>query len=153
MPYKEGDWFAIPLGDGTFVAARVARATKKGKVILGYFFGPPFRSLPDVGSISKLQPQEAILVARLGDLRLVRGEWPVLGQNDWNRESWPMPVLVSRNILSGKTLGRVYSDTDPSELISESVIPSQEADGLWSDGVFGADLIVTRLESILKQKP
>jgi hypothetical protein len=150
LTYKEGDWFVVPLGDGTFLPARVARATKKGKVILGYFFGSVFPSVPSIESVSRLRPQEAMWVTIFGDLRLIRGQWPVIGQDKWDRALWPMPVFVSRNILTGKLLGRVYSDDDPVRLLGESVLSTQEAEGMWEDGVAGADFVVERLHRLLK---
>jgi hypothetical protein len=61
-----------------------------------------------------------------------------------------MPVFVSRNILTGKLLGRVYSDDDPVRLLGESVLSTQEAEGMWEDGVAGADFVVERLHRLLK---
>jgi hypothetical protein len=151
LTYKEGDWFAVPLGDGTFLAGRVARATKKGKVILGYFFGSVFPSVPSIEVVSELRPEAAIWVTRFGDLGLIRGEWPVIGQGSWDRATWAIPVFVSHNILRGRSFGRTYSDADPGAMVHESPISSQEAEGMWEDGVAGAGFVVTRLKRLVKE--
>ena len=66
MPtYGEGDWFAVPLREGGFAAGVVARANPKA-VLLGYFFGPRRAAVPSVEEVSRLRPDDAVLVGKFG---------------------------------------------------------------------------------------
>src|SRR5687768_5375020 len=82
LPYKEGDWFAVPLRDGGWAVGRVARMPpppKRGIHLLGYFFGPRRDRVPALDDVADLAPEAAISIERFSDLGLVRGTWPVLG--------------------------------------------------------------------------
>jgi hypothetical protein len=70
LPYREGTWFAIPLETGGFGVGVVARATKRGKVILAYFFGPHRSEVPSLDEVERLSPEDAVAVAHVGDLGL-----------------------------------------------------------------------------------
>src|SRR5580658_8156552 len=80
LPNREGTLFAVPLRGGGFAVGVVARATNKGKVILCYFFGPRRDSIPALNDMVKLKPESAICVLRIGDLGLINGEWPIIGE-------------------------------------------------------------------------
>lgn len=123
LPYQEGTWFAVPLQHGGFALGVVARATRYGKVILCYFFGPRRKTLPTLSDAESLRPENAAGVWRVGDLGLVNGSWPILGSYpSWNRLEWPMPDYVRRD--SARRAWRVqYSDTNPNEIISEEREP------------------------------
>lgn len=147
LPYREGTWFAVPLCKGGFAVGLVARATKKGKVILCYFFGPRRTSIPVLAEVQNLDPGKAILVVRVGDLSLIRGEWPIIGQSEsWNRSDWPMPVFVRRDPLSRKAWRMYFSDDDPLLLIKEEPEPYDSS--LPEFGVLGAgaaELVLTKI--------
>ena len=133
-PYNEGALFFVPLRNGGYARGVVARSGSQGKVLLGYFFGPRLPSI-EVAELSNLDPSEAILCLRFGDLGLVNGEWPIWGSiPEWNRSEWPMPDFVRKDPLGRKQSMLVrYSDTDPSQIEIES--PASDA------GAFGADLM------------
>lgn len=48
LNYKEGDWFAVPLGGAGYALGLVARVGRRG-VTFGYFFGPRRVTLLCVG--------------------------------------------------------------------------------------------------------
>ena len=120
LPYSEGTWFAIPLRNGGLGVGVVARATRKGRVILAYFFGPRRGAVPSLNELEHLEPDKAVLVIRVGDLGLIDGTWPIIGKLDnWERSSWPMPIFVRSDDLSRKAWKVYYSDTDPGLVVSE----------------------------------
>src|SRR3954471_347393 len=116
LPYSEGTWFAVPLGKGEYCIGVVARAAPRGCVMLCYFFGPRRCSLPSLSEVEDLRAGDAVLVARVGDLALVQGDWPVLGQPKiWRRQDWPMPFFIRRAEFSARAWKVHYSDHDPAE--------------------------------------
>lgn len=153
LPYREGDWFAVPLPSGGFASGIVARTTKKGRVLLGYFFGPR-RPAPE--SLVKLEaesPESAILVARFGDLSLIRGEWPILGRSHaWDRTEWSMPAFVRRDPLSGRTSRVEYADEDPNAVLKLTPLGPGEDEALQVDSVYGAGAVEMHLDQLLPSK-
>jgi Immunity protein 26 len=138
LPYREGTWFAVPLRKGGFAIGVVARATRSGKVILCYFFGPRQDSVPPLLEAERLAPGDAIRVVRVGDLSLIRGEWPIIGNSRiWDRASWPMPPFVRRSELSRRAWRVYYSDQDPNLVLGEEPEP-YETTVLEPDAVYGA---------------
>jgi len=150
LPYREGTWFAVPLEDGGYAIGRVARATNKGKVILCYFFGSRHGSLPTIADVEDLQPNNAIGVWTIGDLSLMRKEWPILGETtNWYRSEWPMPVFVRVHPLTGKRRRIYYSDDDPNkEVLDEPDEPIQRE--LEPDRLRGAGAVEIALTQLLK---
>ena len=81
--YREGDWFAAPLGDGTYVLGRIARHSKG--IIFGYFFAPPFDHAPTLEEAAGRRAEESFTQFLFSHLGLRDGTWSVLGQTgDWN---------------------------------------------------------------------
>lgn len=147
LPYCEGTWFGVPLRQGGFAVGVVARATTEGKVILCYFFGPRLTVVPELAELDRLRPHEAVRVVRVGDLSLIRGEWPIIGKTiSWKRSDWPMPPFVRRSELSRKAWRVQYSDADPNAIDHEE--PEQYESTLERDAVLGsgaAELVLTKV--------
>ena len=147
LPYREGTWFGVPLRQGGFAVGLVARATAKGKVILCYFFGSRHTTVPALPEVERLKPSDAIRIIRVGDLGLIRGEWPIIGQaNSWERSHWPMPPFARLDPLSRKAWRVYHSDSDPNLIDREE--PEQYESTLEDDGLFGAgaaELVLTKL--------
>ena len=76
-PYREGDWFAIPLGDGRFAAGIVTHGTRKA--IFGSFFGPARSAIPQLEDLAALRPADALWSGRFSDRAIVQQRWPVIG--------------------------------------------------------------------------
>jgi hypothetical protein len=92
VPYREGDWFAVPLQGGGYSVGIVARKPRNGDILLGYFFGPRRLNVPVLDEVHKYKASNAMLVRMFGDTALKRGEWPVLGTVEpWDTHLWPMP--------------------------------------------------------------
>jgi hypothetical protein len=149
LPYTEGTVFLVPLKNGGHARGVVARATAKGKVLLGYFFGPPVAS-NDVVQFDDLKAANALLRARFGDLGLINGEWSIKGTvPNWNRSEWPMPDFVRRDPLSRlKPILVRYSDTDPMHVITE--IPVEDDIGLETDALSGYRAIEIKLNKLIE---
>ena len=124
LNYSEGTWFAVTLTGGGFGVGVVARATKKGRVILVYLFGPKREAVPSLSEVAGLDPSAAVAVIRIGDLHLIDGKWPILGRSpEWQRENWPMPMFTRKPPFLNHAYNIRYSDVDPSCEISETKVP------------------------------
>jgi hypothetical protein len=150
VSYREGCVFAVPLRNGEFTTGVVARVTAKnngGAVLLGYFFGPKYKSVPTNEVIDSLNPCKAIKVLRFGDLSLQSGEWPVIGDiYEWKREEWALPDFVRRDDISRRAWRVSYSDDNLVQPVKEeSVSPDSvlERDAMYGSGA--VELLLTRL--------
>ena len=117
LPYREGTWFGVPLRTGGYGLGIVARLKGDG-VAFGYFFGPRRDSVPSVTEVENLSKDKTVLKIQFGDLGLLNGEWPVIGQHkNFTRSNWPLPPFIRVDEISGKAWKEVYSDS--LEMISD----------------------------------
>jgi hypothetical protein len=124
----------------------------KGKIALGYFFGPRLDGLPGPEHLAGLRPADAVIVGRFGDLGLWEGEWPVLGPSPgWDRAEWPVPVFVYQDpILKGTWWRRFYDPDDPDPLWHrQERIPAGEPHDGWGDRLYGSGSVEIRLTHLL----
>jgi hypothetical protein len=126
----------------------VARTASDGRLLFGYFFGPrlPLKAKTD---ISGLEPGNAVLRLRFGDLGLLNGLWPIIGKlPDWNPAKWPMSNAVRRDPLGiiQPVLVR-YDDNDPSKVLSEEIL-DDDID-LPSDSLAGYAFVEAKLSKML----
>lgn len=146
--YSEGTWFAVPLRNGGFGVGVVARATRAGGVILVYLFGPRRKTVPSVSEVAALHPSSAAKVWRVGDLNLINGTWPIIGEaRGWQRSLWAMPRFVRADELSRRAWSVQYADDDPNRVAFEEPIPFGKSD-LDRDSVLGAgaaEIVLTKL--------
>jgi hypothetical protein len=146
--YREGDWFAVPLGDGGYAAGLIARASPRG-VLLGYFFGPQRSQVPHLADVNGLRPGDAVLGGKFGHLGILHSTWRLLGQADgWQRQDWPTPVFVRYEELTGRSFHVFYDDNDPNRLLREKQVAPGEAEQGPKDGLMGGgftEAILTRL--------
>jgi Immunity protein 26 len=116
LPYSEGSLFLVPLRDMGYARGVVGRATKTGKVVFGFFFGPRLSS-PSATTEDELLPNRAILCARFGDLGLINGKWPIHSKvSEWNRSEWSMPEFVRQEPISNRAWRVKYRDDDPRKI-------------------------------------
>jgi immunity protein 26 of polymorphic toxin system len=151
LPYSEGSVFLVPLTRGGYARGVVARASPKGRILFGYFFGPRLTST-DTVEFDDLDPAWAILRVMFGDLGLINGNWPVRGQlSNWDRSWWRMPDFAVGQLLEPRapTLIR-YSDTDPARV--EASYRIKDDTGMPVDGLYGADAVVTKLANLLDRE-
>jgi hypothetical protein len=148
LPFKEGTWFVLPLRSGGFSVGVVARTTAHGEVIAVYLFGPKRSAIPPLAELAFSEPKDALRVIRVGDLGLIDGSWPIIGQAPhWRREEWRIPAYLRRDELSRKAWRVVYSDSDPNEVVLEEELPF-DTSGMDRDAVFGTgavELLMTKL--------
>lgn len=71
LPYREGSLFAVPLRKGGYAAGLVARMAPQGKIILAYFFGRKFETVPSLSDISSMRAADSVKCLRVGDLGLM----------------------------------------------------------------------------------
>lgn len=151
VTYREGDWFAVPLrGSAGFAAGVVARMDGQG-VIVGYFFGPKYATSPALPQVERDRPAGSILQARFGDLGLLRGEWPLLGQTKgrWARRNWPMPEFVRTDAISGVARRVRYSDENLRREVAVLPVDENQVPSLPSDGLKGYGAVEIRLSKLL----
>lgn len=149
LPYKEGTWFAVPLRSGGYAVGVAARVAPKGRILLTYFFGPKRESIPPLEELKSLTGEKAALVLMTGDLHLINGKWPIIGQAvTWNRSEWPMPKFVRHEEFTNRVYLLEYSDDDPSTLIKQTRIKEEESKNLQEDissGSGAAEIKLTKL--------
>ena len=94
IPYREGQFFLLPVERGAYAVGLIARAPVRGGVLLGYFFGPRRSQAPVSQWLNALHPQQAALVCRFKDAALYRGDWKVIGDLEpFTRAAWPVPAF------------------------------------------------------------
>ena len=130
----------------------VARAAPKGKIILAYLFGPQRTDVPTLGQVEGLKAEGAVLRIMVGDLGLIRGEWPLIGESkSWQRAEWPMPLFIRREPLGcGRAWLVHYADDDPSRRLAEEPI-SPQSTGLGRESLFGAGAAEAILSKVLTE--
>ena len=150
ISYEEGAWFAVPLRNGGVAIGLVARTARKGGVFLGYFFGPRRKAFVDLREVQDLRPENAVLVAQVGDLSLIRGDWPIVGYSAaWKRPDWPIPPFRRVDPLTHKVWRVQYSDLDANVIVSEEPL-SRDDETIREDSLLGsgaAELVLTNLLS------
>jgi hypothetical protein len=147
LPYSEGSLFFVPLRKGGYARGVVARVSRRGKILLGYFFGPRVETSDSV-MLDGLDPAVAVLRVRLGDLGLISGKWPIVGNLPyWDRTKWPMPDFVRREELSRKAWIVRRADTDPRQIDSEW--PTDFASELPDDSLSGYGAVEIKLTKLL----
>lgn len=152
LPYKEGDLFAIPLGDGCYGLGLIARMGTRGGVVLGYFFGPCRSRLPSTDDTLMLRPIDAVLICQFCNPALVNGEWPIVPRSDkWCREDWPQPAFGHIDVVDkSKAYKREYPYNNPSDLfIKETPVSLEEARRLPQDGLYGHLALQSMLTKLL----
>jgi hypothetical protein len=143
--YREGDWFAVPLGDGTYVPGRIARHHRG--IVFGYFF-PPVDRVPASDELATLRAADSAAQMLFSHLGLRDGEWPVLGQTgDWDPDEWPL-VEFERRVDDTVYAIRWDEETLNEEVSSVRLDPA-EAGKRPSDALAGAGAAVSRLRRLL----
>ena len=149
LQYAEGDVFAVPLREGGYGVGVVARTNGEGAV-LGYFFGQRHEEPPKLADLGEPHAVDNVLVAIFGDLGLIRGKWPIVGQLPaWRREEWPMPAFGRYEQLTGRYVRVEYTDDDPNSRPTEVEISRDEFERLPEDGMAGFGFIEARLTRLL----
>jgi hypothetical protein len=148
--YREGDWFAVPLEESGYALGLIARMKKSG--IFGYFFSRRYAEVPTLVDAARLRSADAIERLIFGDLDLLNRAWPVLGALPaWDRQQWPMPSFVHRDVVSGCPYIRTR-DQESLNLLSERRAREEETVGLPEDGSFGAGAVVIRISHLIRQQ-
>lgn len=149
LNYSEGTWFAVPLRKGGFGVGVVARASSRGRVILVYLFGPKRETVPTLSEVVGLEPSAAVSVIRIGDLGLIRGDWPILGRSPlWQRDRWPIPKFLVWDGMSRRAWIIQYDDNDPNKYISQEPV-APDTCTLDQDSSYGAGAVEIELTELL----
>ena len=149
VPYKEGDFFAVPLRTSGYGIGLVARTVKVGG-ILGYFFPGKYQTVPTLSEVQDKKPHDAFWIRHFGDLGFFNGDWHVIGPiPSWDRADWPVPSFVRTDCISGNHYRITYSEHDLDQEIECSLIEKTEAELLPEDGISGYGALEIRLSNLL----
>ena len=149
LPYREGTVFAVPLRVGGYAIGVVARASQRGRVIFGYFFGPARENIPSIIEVGHLRCHDAVKFCLFGDLSLINGEWvTIFDIKEWDRRSWPMQSFVRDEEFTGRRWMVTHSDDDPVSIVSEIPI-SKNSVSLERDSIWGAGAVEIELTKLL----
>ena len=152
-PYKEGDWFGVPLLNGGHAVGLIARAGQTGHVLFGYFFGPQGRILPGIEALSPLISEDAIFVGMFSDHALLNNEWPVIGSSPvWDRTQWPLPLFARIDEIDNKAFLSQYSEDDPNEVLREESCDIEKARGFPRDRLSGTTALQVHLTELLSNE-
>lgn len=148
LTYESGTWFAVPLRTNGFAVGLAARIDGGG-IVLGYFFGPRYETVPTIYDTQSLSPDQAVLVCRFGDLGLLDKEWPILGKSQvWSMNQWPIPDFARFSGTDDDIAWQVNYANDLS-LVRENRISAVIAKQLPSNGLFSAGAVEMRLTKLL----
>jgi hypothetical protein len=151
LPYKEGSAFVVPLRNGGYGRGVVARASPKGRVLFGYFFGPRLTNASSA-TVEGLHPENAVLRVMFGDLGLMQGSWQVYAQiPDWDRTKWEMPDFIRHDGYSKKGWLVRYADDDPNRTDTQLLIDFDPS--IPRDSLSGFGAVEIKLSRLLGRQP
>ena len=106
-----GDWFRLPLPDGSDAVGHCVQVAGGGAFMLAYFFYPMDRSQEQ--GWRSLEPAEALTAVVCGGLGVTTGEWEVIDHTDVDPTAWPVPEFQRRvPTLDGEQLLVVTKQPD-----------------------------------------
>jgi hypothetical protein len=148
--YHEGDVFTVPLPNGGYGLGVVARCGRLS-VILGYFFGPAIKSLPDKGTFT-LRGSDAVLIERVGNRSLRNNEWTVVGRVDnWDRDDFPNSYFVRPVGYDSKLVEIVqYDEETLLEVVDRKIVPSEQSILYYFDVLASYKAVESRLGDALR---
>ena len=115
LPYKEGDVVCVPLRTEGYAIGIISRKPKYGHIIYGYFFGPKIENVPTeiTKEISELKSEDAILIGKFTDDRILNKKWHVVGSlENWNRDEWPLLPFIQEDPLTNQIYLIILSEVD-----------------------------------------
>lgn len=147
----EGAILAIPLANGKWGIAVICRS-RKGIFVLR-FYSNVSNSLEEASSLQFgfLKPQDALAVARVGNLGVQESRWHVVGRvNPWDRSIWGQTKFsrVLDSFPPVRYFEDEYSDDEPTEHLAEKRITEEEAAKLPRSALMGSEFaegFLTRL--------
>ncbi len=151
LPYREGDWFAVPLDDTNYALCRIARHDQG--IVFVYVFGPAFDRLPTRADTAELTASDSLTQMLVSHLDLRDGVWPVLGQDEgWDPDAWPMVEFERRVDPPGRPEelhAVLWDDRDLTREVSARRLDPSEAGRRPRDTLSGAGAAVVRLRQAL----
>jgi hypothetical protein len=151
--YSEGQWFAVPLRRGGYALGIIVRGGYKTKGGLGYFFGPKYEDLPGDEATYEKHAEDALLIARFGDLGIVRGSWPLIqSTRPFSKEEWPIPKFGTEVPLPpGKGFIREYEQDSSGALICvrQTPVDADKIQKFPKDAVMGGGAVEIKLTKLL----
>ena len=153
--YDEGQWFAVTLRGGGYALGIIVRGRYRTKGGLGYFFGPVYAEIPLDVDTERLEPSDAIYIGWFGDLHIIEGKWPLVGEisPSFERSHWPIPTFARVDLLNPEIGILVeYDQEDPGDQSSarNTLCRSSQLVGLPEDVLSGPGAIEIELTKLLK---
>jgi hypothetical protein len=108
LPYKEGDFFAVPLKTGGYGIGIAVCVGPRGTLV-GRFFGPVRDSVPAISELENLTETDSIHIEHFRDDGLRDGSWSVIGQHPlWDSYNWPIPRFGWFQPFADRPGGRAF---------------------------------------------
>ena len=93
-PYREGDWFAVPHGDGKYTPG-IVRGTRN--IVSGTIFGTSFDRIPTYEDVVAYAASDGIWHGSMSDRALVLERWPVIAsRGSFDPTVWPTALRTDR---------------------------------------------------------
>lgn len=152
----------MTLKGGGYALGIIVRGRYRTKGGLGYFFEPAHAEVPTVADTERLGPSDAIYVDWFGDLHIIDGRWPLIGEPSplFERSRWPIPTFGRISLprpgekVCPEGIGVLveYDQEDPGDQSSarDTLCRNSELVGLPEDGLSGAGAIEIILANLLK---
>jgi hypothetical protein len=151
LPYKQGDWFSVPLRTTGYAVGCITRIAPRGKLLVGYFFGPVRDRVPSPRELAALSPNDAVLICRFSDLAFLGSEWTLIGRPDPDSAGeWVMPEFERRDAITGGMRLIRYRDDDPRIEIEAIAATKGDARGVALDGAWGSGAVGEKLTTALR---
>ena len=151
VPYREGDWFAVPLRSGGYGIGSTARRDRDG--------GKPSWVTSSAHSISSnlmtsdlvgRTADNAILTCICSDLGLLQKEWPIIDHSSTGkRDDWPMPIFGGISPDKKRAWRSEYSEEDLGVELRSAWTTAEDARRLPEDGLWGYGAVEVRLTKLL----
>jgi Immunity protein 26 len=148
-----GNLFIVMHGNRSIALGLIARGGKRaGK--LGYFFRIGLYDEAKERDNLSLDLNQAIWIAKFGDLHILRGKWPLVGKlNGFSREAWPMPVFARHHEGFNINYICTYDENDVSLGLhtwrADQVPAHVKTSVVAEDGMAGAGFVEDYLMKIL----
>lgn len=137
LPYKEGDWIAVPLPECGYALGRIARV-QSGGIMLVYFSRHYFEAVPTHVELPGFAAEDAVFVGKLGTFQVLQGNWQVIrGSGSFERSEWPVPKFGHIEPLTGRAYRITYSDSDLLQPVSRERCSPEEVARLPEDCLHG----------------
>lgn len=149
--YEAGDWFYIPLADGSFAPGRAVVKAPMFRA-LGYLFAPQDRP-PTLDDVASSDPGDALAALAMSGMRIGK-EWPVLGGAEpVDLREWRLPEGETALTFSPPERGvRVDVRNSQLQTVHSVLVPISELGRRQPGETFGAVAVENWYQHVLGER-